>query len=79
MSTCGFCRSIWLKWKKTKDRQTLGSCQRVEKAVDHECDGDTNCTWYTWNGPQWPGEVTGGTGNKRKNQDQHDPSTIKII
>ena len=22
--------------------------------MEHECDGDTNCNWFTWNGPQRP-------------------------
>ena len=35
---------------KRKDRQIPGSCQRIEKIEEHEGDGDTNCSWYTWNG-----------------------------
>ena len=32
-------------------KKQLGSCQRAEKAAEHESDGDTNCSRYSWNGP----------------------------
>ncbi len=32
-----------------KNRMILGSCQRAKKLVGHEGDGDTNCSWRTWN------------------------------
>ena len=51
-----------------------GSCQRAEKAVEHKGDGDTNCSWYPWNGPQWPGKENG----QRMNWDHPDHSTVKI-
>ena len=37
----------------------------TNKAVEHEGDGDINCSWCAWNGPNRLGEWTGG--NKRKN------------
>ena len=38
--------------RKQKMRQIIVSCQKVEKAVEHEDDSDTNCAWSLWNGPQ---------------------------
>ena len=32
-----------------KERKILWSCQRAEKAVEHEGDIDTNCSWCPWN------------------------------
>ena len=40
-------------------------------------DGDTNCSLYTWNGPQGFGKETGGIGDYGKNWDHPDHS-IKI-
>ena len=50
---------VKIKKKKRKKRQLLRPCQRTEKAVEHETDGDTNCNWCTWNGPQRIGKRTG--------------------
>ena len=36
------------KERKWKDRQILGPCPRVEKAVKHEGDSDTSCSWCLW-------------------------------
>ena len=33
-----------------KDRKIPESCQRTEEVVEHEGDGDNNCSWCTWNG-----------------------------
>ena len=33
------------------DKQILGPCQRTEQTVKHAGDGDTDCSWCTWNGP----------------------------
>ena len=41
-----------VKIKEKKKRQILGPCQRAEKAVKHESDGETNCSWCLWNSPQ---------------------------
>ena len=35
----------------------------------HNCDGDTNCGWCTWNNPQRIGKGTGRLGNKRTSGD----------
>ena len=36
--------------RKRKDWQMLGSCQRAEKIVAHECNGEINCIYGTRNG-----------------------------
>ena len=53
------------KQRKRKKRQVCGPCQRTKKAVKHESNGDTNCNWHTWNGPQKFGEEAGRVGNRR--------------
>ena len=45
LSSNGFCRSSEPhkeNKRKVKDKQRLGCCQRAEKAVECEDDGDTN-------------------------------------
>ena len=29
--------------------------------MKHEGDGDTTCSWFTWNGPKMTGKETGGS------------------
>ena len=41
-------------------------------------DGNTNCSWCTWNGPQKLGKGTGRIGNQRKNRDQQDYRFVEI-
>ena len=69
--------TIERKQKRVK-RQILGPCQRVEKAVEHESDSDTNWSWCTQNSSQRLGKEIRETGNHRKNQDHTDNSTVKI-
>ena len=38
--------------RKRKERQVLGPCQKIEKTMEHEGGGDTNCTWCTRNNTQ---------------------------
>ena len=38
-------------WEEVKS-QVLKLCLRTKKAVEREGDGDTNCSWCTWNGPK---------------------------
>ena len=40
------------KKKKKKKRHVFRSCQRTEKAVEHEVGGDISCDWCTWNRPK---------------------------
>ena len=39
--------------------------------MEHEGDGDTNCSWCTWNGPQKLGKGTGGIRNQKENRYHH--------
>ena len=41
--------------RKRKKRRVFRPCQRTKKAVEHVGDGDINCNWRAWNGPQRPG------------------------
>ena len=47
---CHSCRSSSKDERKWRDKQILGSCRGTEEALEH--DGDTNCSWYTWNGAE---------------------------
>ena len=38
--------------EKEKKRQIFSSCKGTKKDMEHECEGDTNCNWCTWNDPQ---------------------------
>ena len=64
--------------KKQKDRKIRESFPRNKAAVEHESDGDTNCSRYGWNPPQRFRKETGGTGNQKKNQDHTNQSIVKI-
>ena len=61
LMSCGFCRLSGPQienQRKRKERRELGHCQRTKKAVEHKGDGDTNCNWRAWNGPQRFGKGT---------------------
>ena len=64
--------------RKKKDRQILESCQQTGKAVEHEDNSDTSCSWSPLNCSQRPRKETRGSGDQRKNQDNPDHSTVKI-
>ena len=34
----------------------LNFTRELKSAIEHEGDADTNCSWYTWNGPQTLGK-----------------------
>ena len=46
--------------------------------MEHESDGDTNCTWCAWYNLQRIDKGTGRLRNKRKSSDHPDYSIIKI-
>ena len=46
-----------------KTDKYLDLAWEMKKAVKHEGDGDTNCSWYTWNDL----EETGGIRNQWEN------------
>ena len=55
MPLTGFCHSIGPQRENErnwKDIQIFGPCQRADKAVEHDGDSDTTCSWCTWNSPQ---------------------------
>ena len=74
MLSLGICRSGRRQSKnkrKQKDRKILARVQRTKKAGEHEGDGDANCIWCTWDGPERL-EIGTRIGNQRiirKHQD----------
>ena len=52
--------SVKIKQKRKKWQIRFGSCQRAEKAVEQENDGDTDCSWNTWNDSKNLRKETGG-------------------
>ena len=40
--------------------------------MEHEGDGDTNCCWCTWIGPQRLGNGSETVGNQRNNLEHQD-------
>ena len=65
---CWFCHPSENQ-RKHKKRKLLWPCQRKKKAVEHERDGDTNCSWCIWNDPQ---RLRKGSG-RVWNQDESRP------
>ena len=52
MLSSGFCCSFETQSenkRKQKDRKYLHLARKLEKTVEHEGNGDTNCIWCTWN------------------------------
>ena len=52
LSCSGFCRLGGPQnenKRKRKDKQIIGTCQKTEKAIEDEGEGDSNCNWRTWN------------------------------
>ena len=46
--------------------------------MKHAGNGDTNCSWCSWNGPQKIREVIGTVGNRRTSQDHPNYNIVKI-
>ena len=46
--------------------------------MERKGDGDTNCSWYTWNDPQMIGNGTGKLRNQRTKRDHPDYSITKF-
>ena len=53
-----------VKIKEKRDKY-LNLARELNKTMEHESDGDTNCNWYTWNDSQRLGKRTGRVGNWR--------------
>ena len=51
---------------------------RAKEAIEHVGDGDTNCSWCTWNDPKRIGKGTGGLGNQKKSRYHPDNDISKI-
>ena len=62
-------------WKAIK---IAGLCQRAEKAVENESEGDMNCFWSSWNSFQRLGKEIEGNKDQSKNRDQQDHNTVEI-
>ena len=52
--------------------------ERAEKAMEHEGDGDINCSWRTWNDLQRIGNGTRRLRNQKTSRDHPDNSISKI-
>ena len=73
-----FLQTTERKWKRVKDRQISGPCQRTKNVLVHEDDGDTSYSWCGWNNSQRLGKGTRRTGNQRKSKDHPDYSIVEI-
>ena len=75
---CGLCCPNGLlsenQWKR-RERQVLGLCKRIKKAVEHESDKDTN---YNWKGLKRLGNWTGRVGHQRTKRDHPDYNIVEI-
>ena len=68
------------KMKETeKMDKYLDLTQGTIKIVEHERDGNSNCSWYVWNRSEGFGEKNKGIGNQRSNRNRTDHSTNEII
>ena len=54
--------------RKQKNKGILRPCLYTKKAVGHKGDGNTNCSWCTWNSLQMIGKKTGRIGSQTKNR-----------
>ena len=66
------------KKRNRKERQTLGTGQRTKESVGNESNGDTNCSWRVWNGPQRLRKRAKRVGNRRMDQYHSKNSIVKI-
>ena len=68
---------VKIKESEKKDKYLLLSKELKKKTVEHESDGDINCSWCAWSDPQKIGEVTKRLGNKRTSRDLTDNIIIR--
>ena len=64
--------------RKRNDKQIIAFCQRVEKALEHEGDSDTNCNWCTRNSFKRLRKKAERTKDQRKSGKHPDYSILKI-
>ena len=57
-------RCVKLSESEKRDKY-LDLARELEKTIEHESDGDTNCNWHTRCSHQRIDKGTGGLGNKR--------------
>ena len=62
-----------------KKAMYLDLARELNKTVEHESDGSTNCNWCSWYNQQRIGIRTGGLGNKRMNGDHPNYSITEIV
>ena len=60
-----------VKIKESEKIKKHGPCPKTSKTVEHESDGEINCSWCSWNSPQGLEEETRGIGNQWKNRDYY--------
>ena len=65
-------------WKNGKDGLVPRLSWRIEKAVEHESDGDTSCNWCSWHSHQRISTKTGGLENNRTSGDHPNYCIIEI-
>ena len=64
--------------KRAKNKRVPGSCQRTEKAVKDESDGDSNYCWKAWNGSKGPRKESRGNGDQKKNLYYYNQNSVLI-
>ena len=64
--------------RKQKYRQIPVPYKKIEKAVKHKGDGDTDSICSAWNGSERSEKYTGTSGAQRKNRDHPDDNTDEI-
>ena len=68
-----------LKLKESEKRDKyLNLAWELKKTVEHESDGDTNCSWRTWHGHQSIGTGTGELGKTRTREDYPNHSIAEM-
>ena len=63
--------------KESEKIQKYLDLTREQKSMEHQNDGDTNCSCCTWNGPQRIEEEI-RTEHQRKNQDHSNYNIVEI-
>ena len=64
--------------EREKTDKYLNLARGLKNTVEHEGDGDTYCSWSTWNSLQSPGKKTGFIGDMKKNGDHPESSIVEI-
>ena len=62
-----------------KKREVSRPCQRTEKIVEHESNGDINCNWHARHGYQRIDTSTGGLGNKMTSGDYQNDRILRGV